>query len=119
MGEAKRRKATAPSPLPFEDFIGHHRWTPATGIRLAALCGCDVRLDEVCILGWLITSGAVSASDHAGMTLIIESARPRVRTRSEHWPKLLEAAVLASQDPVFIAAGEPLYDKLRHEVCAG
>jgi hypothetical protein len=107
MGEVKRRKAIAP--------IGQfaHRWTPETGAQLAELCGGDVRLDEVCILGWLIAAGQIVASDQAGMTFIIESARPRVRTAPEHWPKLIAAAAMASQDPVFVASGEPLYDDLR------
>jgi hypothetical protein len=60
----------------------------------------------------------VEATDHAGMAFILDSARPRVRTAREHWPRLLEAAVLVSQDPVFVASGEPLHDRLRRDESA-
>jgi hypothetical protein len=111
MGEAKRRK---PVPAPTIDQFAH-RWTPETGAKLAALCGCDVRLSEICTLGFLIAAGAVSASDHANLSLLLDSARPRVRTAREHWPRLIEAAVLASQDSVFVRAGEPLSATLAAE----
>ena len=89
-----------------------------TGANLAALCGSDVRLDEVCTLGWIIVSGAVAATDHDGLIFILESAHPRVRTAKSHWPTLIEAATIASRDTIFIATGEPLYDNLRQDAYA-
>ena len=101
MGEAKRRKAQGR----IDDFAHHHRWRPETGARLAALCGGDVRLGEVCTLGWIIASGAVAAADHDGLIYILESATPRVGTAREHWPKLIEAAGIAAMDATFHAFG--------------
>jgi hypothetical protein len=108
MGEAKRRKAQGR----IDDFAHHDRWTPETGARLAALCGGDVRRGEVCILGWIIASGAVAAADHDGLIHILENA-PRVGTAREHWPKLTEAAGIAAMDLTFRAFGAPMYEELR------
>jgi hypothetical protein len=112
MGEAKRRKAKGDSFVPLSSESYADFWTPETGTKLAALCGSDVRFEEISVLGWLIVVGQIAASDHAAMINVLRSAQ-RMRTAPQHWPKLMEAAVLASQDRVFIARATKLSDTMR------
>jgi hypothetical protein len=80
--------------------------------KLAALCGSDVCFEEIGVLGWLIVAGQIAAFDHAAMMNVLKSAR-RIRTAPEHWPKLMGAAALTSQDRVFIARATKLSDTMR------
>jgi hypothetical protein len=102
MGEAKRRKARGIDGC-------SHRWSAKTDAKIAAVCGGDVRLDEVCTLGWVIAAGGMD--DPVDVVSLLEDVYPR--TRRENWPRLIEAARTAANDPVFVSVAEPFYEEWR------
>jgi hypothetical protein len=82
------------------------RWTPATWQSIKAPCGNHVDGEEICYLAEIILSRNIDPQNRSAMEAIV-AAMNRLRTALVYRPQLIEAAILAAADPVFIAESGP------------
>jgi hypothetical protein len=82
------------------------RWSGATWKSIVALCGDHVDGEEICYLAETILSKSIDIKDRAAIE-VIAAAMVHPRTALFYRPQLIEAAILAAADPVFIAESGP------------
>jgi hypothetical protein len=87
-----------------EDFAD--RWTPATWQSIKALCGDHVDGEEICILAETILMQNIDPT-HRPAVEAVATLTGHPRTAASYRPQLIEAAILAAADPVFIAESGP------------
>jgi hypothetical protein len=82
------------------------RWTPATWQSIKVLCGNHVDGEEICYLAEIILSRNIDPQNRSAMEAIVAEMN-RLRSALVYRPQLIEAAILAAADPVFIAESGP------------
>ena len=87
-----------------EDFAD--RWTPATRQAIIALCGHNVDAEEICRLAETMLLQNINPTHRLTVEAVaILLGHPH--TAPPYRAQLIEAAVLAAADPVFIAESGP------------
>jgi hypothetical protein len=87
-----------------QDFAD--RWTPATWQSIKVLCGNNVDGEEICHLAETILLQDIDPT-HRPTVEIVAVLLGHPHTAPSHRPQLIEAAILAAADPVFIAESGP------------
>jgi hypothetical protein len=87
-----------------EDF--DDRWTPATRQAIIGLCGRDVDAEEICCLAETMLMQNIDPT-HRPTVEAVAVLLGHPHTAPSHRPQLIEAAILAAADPIFIAESGP------------
>ena len=82
------------------------RWTPETRQALIALCGDRVDAEDICYVAENILMQNIDPKNRAAVEAIADGMM-RTRTPLPYRSQLIEAAMLAAVDPVFIAESGP------------
>ena len=82
------------------------RWSAATWQAIIALCGTHVDGEEICSLAEAVVMQNIDPDDRPVFEALA-AAINRPRTPLPYRPQLIDAAMLAAADPVFIAANGP------------
>jgi hypothetical protein len=82
------------------------RWTPATLQALIALCGRNVDAEEICRLAETMLMQNIDPT-HRPAIEAVAVLQGHPYTAPSYRPQLIEAAILAAADPVFIAESGP------------
>jgi hypothetical protein len=82
------------------------RWTPATQEAIIALCGRNVDAEEICRLAETMLMQNIDPT-HRPAVEAVAVLLGHPYTAPSYRPQLIEAAILAAVDPVFIAESGP------------
>ena len=95
--------------VPEQDFAD--RWTPATWQSIKALCGNNVDGEEICHLAETMLLQNIDPT-HRPAVEAVAVLLGHPHTAPPYRSQLIEAAILAAADPVFIAESGPEEDPL-------
>jgi hypothetical protein len=102
----KTLKSGAPSLTfsftPVTDEVFAADWTAATWQNIIALCGDHVDGGEIMDLAETILWRNVDLTDRPAIDALASASEQR-RTERQYWPQLIDAAILAAADPVFVS----------------
>ena len=87
--------------VPVTNELFSELWTPATWQDIIALCGNNVDGEEIMALAEAILWRNIDPTDRPTMETI--TSQTYGHTAPKYHPQLIEAAILAAADPVFVS----------------